>query len=210
MNNTKEKNSLAQFVLEKFPGTYSYIDYRSYIDNLLLDGKVTGLEQSEHLIEYTKLNIHRMNRWDKHTLIIPEIKTKMESLRENYHWLVITEGWCGDSAQILPVLHQISMLNPGINFRIASRDENPWLMGQFLSDGKRSIPILVCMDEKGHEMFRWGSRPKPAIQLMNDLKLSTEPVYSIEKIKEQLHLWYARDKAIAIQTEMLSLLESLK
>ncbi|TAE48641.1 MAG: thioredoxin family protein, partial [Cytophagales bacterium] len=53
------------FTEELIKNAYSYKEYRQIADNLLLENKTTGFEQSEELTEYTRLNIQRMNRWDK-------------------------------------------------------------------------------------------------------------------------------------------------
>ena len=43
----------------------SYQEYKELIVRLLNEGKTTGEKQSTELTEYTKLNIHRMERLDQ-------------------------------------------------------------------------------------------------------------------------------------------------
>ncbi len=49
-----------------------YTGYRKLVDDLLLEGKVTGPQQSESLAHYTKLNVQRMQRIDKTVQLLPE------------------------------------------------------------------------------------------------------------------------------------------
>lgn len=43
----------------------TYADYRNLIYRLFLEGKTIGKTQIEKLVEFTKLNIQRMNRLDR-------------------------------------------------------------------------------------------------------------------------------------------------
>ena len=110
------ENSLSQ--------SHSYVDYRNYISDILKEGKSTGKEQSEALTHYSELNEARMNRLEKKVKISTEIIQKLNQLNGDYIWLVISEGWCGDAAQILPVIYKMAELSERIDFKIVFRDEN--------------------------------------------------------------------------------------
>jgi hypothetical protein len=43
----------------------SYAEYREKIDQLIGEGKTTGTKQTQALVDFTKLNVQRMNRLDK-------------------------------------------------------------------------------------------------------------------------------------------------
>jgi hypothetical protein len=45
-----------------------------------------------------------MNRLDKTMKLLPEVVSALQALQQEYIWIVISEGWCGDAAQLLPVL----------------------------------------------------------------------------------------------------------
>jgi hypothetical protein len=182
---------------------YSYTEYQQLINDLLEAGKVTGDQQSESLLEYTKLNTHRMHRWDKtytpNALLVKQIAEWQSPLQ----WIVITEGWCGDAAQQIPVIEKLSLLNPKISVRYVLRDENPAFMNQFLTHGARSIPIWICLDEQREFLWKWGPRPNEAVDLLQRLKDEgcDEPMR-----KQELHSWYARNKHQAFQSEIQQLL----
>jgi hypothetical protein len=185
-----------------------YPGYRKLVDDLLLEGKVTGPQQSESLAHYTKLNVQRMQRIDKTVQLLPEVSETLRAISKPQTWLVITEGWCGDAAQILPVLNAMTNANPLIQLRLLLRDENPELIDQYLTDGtSRSIPKLVVLDaETLEEKFNWGPRPAPLQELYK--KMRTEGM-DYAAIAQELHGWYAKDKTVHTQKEILKkLIES--
>jgi hypothetical protein len=188
----------------ELPAThYSYSNYKALIEELLSEGKVTGHEQSESLLEYTKLNLHRMHRWEKTFAPNEALMRKVSTIQQQMHWIVITEGWCGDAAQQLPVIEKLASLNPLITTHYVLRDDNPELMDLFLSNGLRSIPAWICVDEQWNLMWKWGPRPGIAEQLLRELKSAD---VSVADRKQQLHAWYARNKHEAFQQEIALLL----
>jgi hypothetical protein len=182
---------------------YSYDGYKTFVEGLLLTGKVTGHNQSESLLEYTKLNLHRMYRWDKTFEPNEALARKISSIQKPLNWIAITEGWCGDAAQQLPVIEKLARLNPLITTHYILRDDNPELMNLFLTNGARSIPVWICTDENYHFLWRWGSRPKAAENMLAELKAAS--VADSEK-KQKLHAWYAANKHVAMQQEIANLL----
>lgn len=179
-----------------------YITYRNLIDKLLAEGKVTGPQQSLALNEYTKLNVARMKRIDKTIEILPELQQSIASINKPQTWIVLTEGWCGDAAQIVPIFYALSMLNDKINLALLLRDDNLELMDQYLTNSKsRSIPKLIAVDtETMEELFNWGPRPKALQDKFNEMIANNN---SFNEIKELLHGWYAKDKTLTTQQELL-------
>ena len=107
MNNTLIKNSIRRGV--------SYATYRTLIKGLLVEGKSTGSEQNEALFDYSQLNDKRMDRLDKTLKISEETQNSLNQLKDGFTFLVIAEGWCGDAAQILPVINKIAEASTKIN-----------------------------------------------------------------------------------------------
>lgn len=185
--------------------SYSYPDYRNQIKTLLEHGKATGHVQSEALSHYSKLNETRMNRLEKTLTIAKENIHKLQNLQHNYIWLVISEGWCGDAAQILPVINKMAQLSEKIDLKIVMRDENDALINLFLTNGSKSIPKLIFLDSTTFEVLgHFGPRPTGALELISNY----EKQYGIidEKAKTELQLWYFQDKGTSIQNEILELL----
>ena len=182
----------------------SYDAYREMIDKLLSQQKTTGTNHSEDMIHYTKMNVTRMKRLDKTTVISESLQKAVASVSTKMIWLVITEAWCGDAAQIVPVLNKIAELNPNIEIRFILRDEHLELMDQYLTNGGRSIPKVIAIDESTNkEIFNWGPRPAGTQELFLKLKAEHE---NYMDVAEGLHRWYAKDKTLEIQKEFTALL----
>lgn len=184
----------------------TYRQYRTLISDLLAEDKVTGPKQGAFLTDYTRLNEKRMNRLDKTIVLSDEIKAVIDRINQPWTWLVITEGWCGDAAQIVPLFNKIADYTDKIALRFILRDENPEVMDAFLTNGARSIPVLVCLESNMLEVLgKWGPRPSVAQQMVLDYK--ENPVGSREEMVEKLHGWYAKDKTQTTQHELAQEME---
>ncbi|UOQ98121.1 thioredoxin family protein [Hymenobacter sp. 5317J-9] len=194
---------------ERLNSAYSYASYRQLINELMADNRTTGTNQTEQIVQYARLNIQRMQRLDKTIELLPEVRKALDNLSEGYEWLVITEGWCGDAAQIVPVLEAVAQASQGkIATRYVLRDENLDLMDRYLTNGGRSIPKLVVLHtDTLTEAATWGPRPAPAQELF--VRLKQEGV-SYEDFATQLHSWYAKDRTRSTQRELLELLKRLR
>ena len=190
--------------------SHSYAEYRKLVTDVLSEGKSTGNDQSESLTHYTSLNETRMNRLEKTITISEETIVKLQDLDNHYIWLVISEGWCGDAAQILPIINKMAVASDKkVDLRIVLRDENDELMSHYLTNGGRAIPkVIVICKEAGIVRADWGPRPKGATELMANYKKE----YGVidEKIKTDLQLWYLADKGISVQEELLQIMDNIK
>lgn len=197
---------MKDIILKSLASSYSYETYRTRLQSLLAEGKISGDEQSDYLLQYSILNETRMNRLEKTVQITPESEQFLANLATEYYWLVLSEGWCGDAAQILPIINKMAQLSKNVDLHIAFRDENPELMDLYLTNGGKSIPKLLIINKNTLEVVAdWGPRPKQAIKLIVDYK---EKFGSIDEIaKTNLQLWYHNDKGISTQNEIIALLE---
>ncbi len=203
---SQQQNTVMKSIIEKsLSQSYSYSDYRDYIKTLLKEGKSTGNEQSEALTHYSELNEIRMNRLEKTIVIADENVQKLQRLQKEYIWLVISEGWCGDAAQILPVIYKMAQLSESVDLKIVFRDENEELMNLFLTNGSKSIPKLIIIDKNTLEILGdFGPRPVGATQLILDYKKQHGLID--EKAKTDLQLWYLHDKGLSTQKEIMDLM----
>lgn len=185
--------------------SHSYTKYRSIVSDLLSQGKVSGHQQSADLVHYTELNEVRMNRLDKKIEITEEVVQKLLQLKKQYIWLVLAEGWCGDAAQLLPIMNKMANFSQHIDLKIAFRDENESLMNMFLTNGNKAIPKLIVFDKDAEKVLgNWGARPKGADQLIKSYKQQYGVVD--ETAKTELQLWYLHDKGISTQNEIADLM----
>lgn len=189
--------------------SYTYLEYRKIVSELFADGKSTGNTQSDDLLKYSGLNETRMNRLDK-TVVVPEENALvLRHLSGNYTWLVISEGWCGDAAQLLPVFYKMANESNKIDLRIVLRDSNDELMDLFLTNGSRSIPKLIILNKETLEVVaNFGPRPHKAAELVREYK----EIHGIfdEQIKTDLQLWYLHDKGLSTQKEIIDLMLDLE
>ncbi|WP_211237853.1 thioredoxin family protein [Aquimarina latercula] len=185
--------------------SYSYQEYRNIVSSLLAEGKSTGHEQSEALTNYSMLNDRRMKRLDKTIKINETIADTVSKAETNITWLVLTEGWCGDAAQSLPVINKLSEMNEGIDLRIVSRDDNDELMNNFLTNGGKSIPKLIAYNKDTQQVLNtWGPRPSVATKMVNDYK---EKHGGLDpQFKQDLQVWYNKDKGQNVAEDLLKLL----
>lgn len=183
----------------------TYSAYRDLVKQLSEQNSTTGNEKTEALANYTQLNDRRMNRWDK-TLKISEVaQQKISEFEQNVTWLVIAESWCGDAAHVLPVLNKISELSNHIDMKIVLRDENLELMDLFLTNGSRSIPKMIMIDnETGDVLNSYGPRPSEATNLVNIYR-AKHGVLTPE-FKEDLQHWYNSNKGQNIIEDVTNLL----
>ena len=153
-----------------------------------------------------KLNFARSTRVEKQFVPSDKLTGAVDKISKQQLWLVLTESWCGDSAQNLPVLAKISRLSKNVELRILLRDSNLEIMDKYLTNGTRSIPKLVAFDEEGKELFRWGARPAASQKLINELK---EKGLQKNEWLLELHKWYANNRGKEIEKELLGLLNNL-
>ena len=186
--------------------TYNYQAYKDLVKNLLLEGKSTGPNQSEDLTNYSLLNDKRMKRLDKTIKILDDTKQFLKTIKTPQTWLVLTEGWCGDAAQNLPVIHKMAEVNSNINLQLVLRDENLELMDLFLTNGGRSIPKLIALDEDLNILFTWGPRPKTATNMVLDYKTKYGSLDA--QFKQDLQVWYNKDKGESIQNDFKELINN--
>jgi hypothetical protein len=193
---------------ERLATAYSYATYRQLIDEVLAQGKTTGPQQSEELTAYTVLNVQRMSRLDKTVKLLPELTAAAASLTGSYIALIITEGWCGDAAQIVPVIEAVAQASAGhLRTAYVLRDDNLDLADEYLTNGSRSIPKLVVLHaDTLTEVLHWGPRPAEAQALITRLK--AEGMAHDDFIRE-VHAWYAHDRTQATQRELLALVQQL-
>ncbi|KJD31729.1 thioredoxin [Tamlana nanhaiensis] len=196
------------FIKESLKKAINYSNYKALMKHLAENHKTTGIEQTEALINYTKLNERRMKRWDKTVKVTEAIKADIQKFNKPMTWLVITESWCGDAAHVLPVINKIAELNDNIDLKFVLRDENIELMDAFLTNGGRSIPKVIMIDnETGKVVNTYGPRPSEATNLVNRFKSKYGAL--TPEFKEDLQHWYNKNKGQNIVADITEILNQL-
>ncbi|PBQ32219.1 thioredoxin family protein [Sphingobacteriaceae bacterium] len=185
----------------------SYAQYRSLLEDLLAHGKTTGPNQSEEYIAYAKINLQRMQRLEKTINLEEDLKKALLNVSGKYLLLIITEGWCGDAAQNLPIFHLIEKTCEAIELKLILRDEHLEIMDRYLTNGARSIPKVIFLDKITlEEKFVWGPRPSALQEIVVQLKKENKSHTEKGLITQN---WYNADKTKSLQNEILKLVRNL-
>ena len=135
--------------------------------------------------------------------IVPEnLVARAQRIQKPWHLLVLSEDWCGDSINILPLVAKLTDAVPSIDLRILGRDANPDLMDAHLTGKSRSIPVMMLLDENYVERGSWGPRPRPLQEwVMAHMELPKSDRY------KEVRTWYARDHGVTSLTEILDMID---
>jgi len=166
------------------------LDFRSLWDRALtFDAFLASSTQHKGLWEGL-YRIARLPAWAMES-VPPDAGRKL---------LVIAEDWCGDASSTVPVLARLASDAPGLELRVILRDQNPEVMDQYLTNGSRSIPIVIALDDRFRELGHWGPRPRElqAWVMANRLTVPKAELYP------QVRHWYARDHGETTLREVLA------
>lgn len=183
----------------------SFEEYYKIAEQHAIEGKTSGENQSKELIEYSKLNFSRLKRSYKTTVPSEDVLKTVDCLNEKMTWIVLTETWCGDAAQNIAVLAKIAETNPSISLRLLFRDENLDVINNYLTNGGRAIPKLICLDNELNELGTWGPRPAFIQHWFNEEKV--KPEANMDELKLEIQQKYNEDKGQTLQKEMVKLMK---
>jgi hypothetical protein len=178
------------------------MDFNTYSELFkeILDGSNTTAPYDDaHYVEYTKLNASRQHRWMKTGVLSQELINTIEKIKDEQHWVLITEPWCGDASHNVPFIAKMAELNPNIKLEIQLRDSENSEIDNYLTNGGKSIPILVVRNAKNEDLFVWGPRPAACQEIFQEMKNNNLP---FEEQKVILQNWYNHDKGVSIQAEL--------
>ena len=139
----------------------------------------------------------------KRVLIPVDLSGRVEALGGHWHLLVLSEDWCGDAVNIVPIVAKLADGVSNMDMRMLARDENLDIMDAHLTGISRSIPIVILLDEKFHECGWWGPRPRALQKWVKEegLTLPKEDRYHF------IRTFYARDRGLTTMTEIVEMLE---
>lgn len=182
----------------------SYDEYLEKVKFQMNEMKAEG--DPKNYVQYYFLGLTRMERWNKTFQLSDEQKDRLNTISSDFKLLSISEGWCGDASQILPIIEKIAS-EKGIEHKIVFRDENPELMSAYLTDGAQSIPIIIGVNQDGSEKFRFGPRPKEGMEFLKKHKENPE-AYPSHDFHKDLHQYYTQNKGQDIFNELLDKIQN--
>jgi hypothetical protein len=178
------------------------IPFRQYATNVETEAATNPTEGNS---KYVPINWKRMQRIQKTYDLSPVAVELLGKLNKRIRWLVITENWCGDSAQSTPIMEKMAEAADGyIEMRFIYRDANIDLMNAHLTGTSMSIPKVIQLDDAFHVTGSWGPRPDKAHQLV--LRLKSNPA-TAHTYSEELHRWYAQDKQVGVEAGLMDLVK---
>ncbi len=196
------KNTSAEFT----PAEYKeYLDKSiDYNQNKRQMGENLALSSDLKLQGFINLNQRRMHNVEMSYTISNEFELVVKNIKQKIYWLVVTEHWCGDSSQSLPVFNKIAELSKGkIEMRIVYRDQYPELLNVALSTFTRMMPKIIQLNSEYRVTGIWGPRPSGALRLMEKIRSDHSTSASHDK---ELHDWYANDHQHSMESEIAVLL----
>lgn len=203
------ENTTRKFFGKNKPGKiYNYHEFIKKSEEKIKKTNEDKLPEKEKIYHhYSKINLQRTNRINKTFKPSDKVVELVKRIEKPLTWLVITEDWCGDSAQNLPYIAGYLKFNPLIKLLIVLRDSNLDAVDNYFKEGNpRSIPKIIGFDENGKELFIWGPRPKFAQDLVQQLKAEG---YSNEEFNKELHTWYAKNKGKELEKELLVIFQNI-
>lgn len=143
--------------------------------------------------------VHRLAR-------VPEwAVVEARALPGRYRLVVLSEDWCGDAVNTVPVLSKWAAEAGNIALRLLARDTHPDIMDRYLTNGTaRSIPVVIALTEDMRELGWWGPRPRALQQFAME-----ERARGVDKkaLYPEIRKWYARDKGETTVREVMALLK---
>jgi len=193
----------------KLQESLTYLEYIELTKSIINNVSPSAPYDNEKMLKYTEANLERMQRVSNNISIDQKLYNLLTSVTDRWIWVIITEPWCGDAAQIVPALCAFADVNSNIETKLILRDTNLDLMDAYLTEGGRSIPKLICLHQDTmEEIGTWGPRPQQ-IQVMVD-KFKSYTTTSFGQKVRQIHQWYDDNKSAVLQEEFIALLQDWK
>lgn len=154
-------------------------------------------------VDLTRKNTEFWRGVRRSSRVDDEIRDRAARITTPVRLLALSEDWCGDAVNTLPVVARLVEGMPDAQLRVLGREASPDLMNAHLTAGTRSIPIVIVYDAMFTERGWWGPRPSVLQALFQEeLRLLAK-----DERNRQVRTWYARDRGRSTATEVLGLIE---
>jgi hypothetical protein len=157
----------------------------------------------EDMLASAQKNVELWTALWRHARVDDDFVRRVSSLPGFWHLLVLSEDWCGDAVNTVPVVARLADRCPNLDLRVLERDTNADIMDAHLTGRSRSIPVIIVLDEAYEERGWWGPRPTVLQRWVSGqgqlLEKSTR--------YREARTWYARDRGRTTLEEVVSMLE---
>ena len=136
--------------------------------------------------------------------VVPgELVQRLTALGGSWHFLVLSEDWCGDAVNTVPLVAKLAELADNADLRVLARDANLDLMDSHLTGTSRSIPVVIALDETFTERGWWGPRPRA----LQEWVLGPGQALDKDARYREIRSWYARDRGRTTLEEVVAMTE---
>ncbi|MDE3128414.1 MAG: thioredoxin family protein [Gemmatimonadota bacterium] len=132
-----------------------------------------------------------------------DLAARARALGGPWHLLVLSEDWCGDAVNSVPVAQRLVERAPNLDLRLLGRDANPDVMDAHLTGTSRSIPVVMMLDERFRERGWWGPRPRE----LQEWVLGPGKAHPSDEKYREIRRWYARHHGREIVEEVVAMME---
>jgi len=157
----------------------------------------------ETMLATVTKNVELWTAMWRHARVDEDYVRRVSSLPGRWHLLVLSEDWCGDAVNTVPIVARLVEPCPNVDMRVLARDVNPDLMDAHLTGGSRSIPVIIVLDEAYEERAWWGPRPTALQRWVSGQGQLLEKTARYREART----WYARDRGRTTLDEVVSMLE---
>lgn len=157
----------------------------------------------EELLGSVQKNVELWSAMWRHARVDDEYVRRVSALPGRWHLLVLSEDWCGDAVNTVPIVARLAERCPNLELRVLARDENPDLMDAHLTGTSRSIPVIIVLDDAFEERGWWG--PRPTV-LQHWVSGQGQLLEKSTRYREA-RTWYARDRGRTTLEEVVSIIE---
>ncbi|QIG89791.1 thioredoxin family protein [Chryseobacterium sp. POL2] len=178
------------------------VSYQDYLSNAAERLEHPQTDEDKDYEEYYKLGIQRMNRMNEKFHPNEQQLERLAQKKFDGKILIISEAWCGDASQVVPV---VSNFFGTEKVKISYRDQDPSLIDDFLTNGSKSIPVVIILDKDFNYINHWGPRPKHGKELLEMHKADPEG-FSKEDFYVKLQTYYAKNRGLDTIEELLELI----
>ena len=173
------------------------------IDRTTARERYLGSPEFEEMLATAEKNADLWAAVWRRAVVPEEYLRRVAALGGAWHLLVLSEDWCGDAVNTVPVVAKLAELSPNLDLRVLARDENLDIMDAHLTGSSRSIPLVIALDEEFREQGTWGPRPAE----LQSWVLGPGRALEKDERYKRVRAWYARDRGLTTLEEVVGMLE---
>jgi hypothetical protein len=198
---------MKKIVSDCLQNCFNYLEYEEILNQIRSDSpSLNSLsEEQSDSVSFEK----NENQFDETISITKDTIGKINSFKNKYTWLVITEKWCIDTRQLIPICNKMAAFSENIELKIAFLEKDTiWIHNTV--DEIQIFPTLIILNKNDNSkmLAEWGPRPKGATDLLKSrMKKSGKiPTSAFEEMK----MWYFQNKGVSTQFELMRLMNSIE